>query len=74
MLSRGRGGVNVWTNVVATSFVCNSIRKRNKTPQEWGVELLPVPYAPCYAEHLLLQGKNDLADKAKFILARVRCR
>jgi hypothetical protein len=25
---------------------------------------LSVPYAPCYAEHLLLQGRNILADQA----------
>jgi hypothetical protein len=72
VIPRSRGGKNVWTNVVASCFVCNSVRKRNMTPQEWGVELLSVPYAPCYAEHLLLQGRNILADQAAFIRARVR--
>jgi hypothetical protein len=72
IIPRSRGGKNVWTNVVASCFVCNSVRKRNKTPKEWGVELLSVPYAPCYAEHLLLQGRNILADQAAFIRARVR--
>jgi len=74
VIPRSRGGKDVWTNVVAACFVCNSIHKRNRTPQEWGVELLSVPYAPCYAEHLLLQGRNILADQAAFILARVRRR
>lgn len=72
VIPRSRGGKDIWTNVVASCFVCNSVRKRNKTPQEWGVELLSVPYAPCYAEHLLLQGRNILADQAAFIRARVR--
>ena len=72
VIPRSRGGKDVWTNVVASCFVCNSVHKRNKTPQEWGVELLSVPYAPCYAEHLLLQGRKVLADQAAFINARVR--
>jgi hypothetical protein len=72
IVPRSRGGKDVWTNVVAACFVCNSVRKRNKTPKEWGVELLSVPYTPCYAEHLLLQGRNILADQAAFIRARVR--
>jgi hypothetical protein len=71
---RSRGGKDVWSNVVASCFVCNSVRKRNRTPSEWGVELLSVPYTPCYAEHLLLQGRNILADQAAFIQARVRKR
>ncbi|MGD8913131.1 MAG: HNH endonuclease [Candidatus Thiodiazotropha sp.] len=72
VIPRSRGGKDVWTNVVASCFLCNSVRKRNKTPKEWGVELLSVPYAPCHAEHLLLQGRNILADQAAFIRARVR--
>ncbi len=72
VIPRSRGGKDAWTNVVASCFVCNSVRKRDKTPREWGVELLSVPYAPCYAEHLLLQGRHILADQAAFIRARVR--
>jgi hypothetical protein len=72
VIPRSRNGRDIWTNVVAACFVCNGVRKRNKTPREWGVELLSVPYAPCYAEHLLLQGRNILADQAAFIRARVR--
>ncbi len=67
-----RGGRNTWTNVVACCFNCNSVRKRNRTPKEWGVEMLSVPYTPCYAEHLLLQGRNILADQSAFIRASVR--
>jgi hypothetical protein len=74
VIPRSRGGKDVWSNVVASCFVCNSVRKRNKTPKEWGVELLSVPYTPCYAEHLLLQGRNILVDQAAFIRARVKCK
>jgi hypothetical protein len=72
VIPRSRGGEDVWSNVVAACFACNSIHKRNKTPEEWGVELLSVPYAPCYAENLRLQGRNILVDQAEFINARVR--
>ena len=72
VIPRSRGGRDIWTNVVACCFECNSVRKRNRTPQEWGIELLSVPYAPCYAEHLLLQGRNILADQSAFIQARVK--
>jgi hypothetical protein len=72
VIPRSRGGKDIWTNVVACCFDCNSVRKRNRTPQEWGVELLSVPYAPCYAEHLLLMGRRVLADQAAFVRARVK--
>jgi hypothetical protein len=72
VIPRSRNGRDIWTNVVAACFECNNVRKRNKTPREWGVEVLSVPYTPCYAEHLLLQGRNILADQAAFIRARVR--
>ena len=72
VIPRSRGGRNVWTNVVACCFGCNSVRKRDRTPKEWGVELLSVPYTPCYAENLLLQGRNILVDQARFVRARVR--
>jgi hypothetical protein len=72
VIPRSRGGKDVWTNVVASCFICNSVHKRNKTPQEWGVELLSVPYAPCYAKNLLLQGRKILADQAEFLNSRVR--
>jgi len=71
VIPRSRGGKDGWTNVAASCFVCNN-KKRNRTPEEWGVKLLAVPYAPCYAEHLLLQGRNVLADQAAFIRTRIR--
>lgn len=68
-----RGGRNVWTNVASACTSCNH-RKNNRTPAEWGVELIAVPYAPCYAEHLILNGKTILADQMEFLRARVRRR
>ncbi len=68
-----RGGNDRWSNVVSACRECNQ-RKRNRTPSEWGVELLAVPYAPCYAEYLILSGKRILADQMEFLRARQRRR
>jgi hypothetical protein len=66
-----RGGGNCWSNVASACRACNN-RKSNRTPDEWGVELIAVPYTPCYAEHLLLNGKIILADQMAFLQARLR--
>jgi hypothetical protein len=66
-----RGGTNTWTNVASACRVCNH-RKSNRTPAEWGVELIAVPYTPCYAEHLILNGKTILTDQMAFLKMRVR--
>ena len=66
-----RGGSNSWTNVASACRSCNH-RKDNRTPAEWGVELIAVPYAPCFAEHLILNGKTILADQMEFLNARLR--
>lgn len=66
-----RGGANTWSNLASACKSCNH-RKNNRTPAEWGVELIAVPYAPCYAEHLILNGKTILADQMEFLRARVR--
>jgi hypothetical protein len=68
-----RGGDNAWTNVASACTGCNH-RKNDRTPAEWGVQLIAVPYAPCYAEHLILNGKTILADQMEFLQARLRRR
>jgi len=68
-----RGGNNLWSNVASACRVCNH-RKNNRTPAEWGVELIAVPYVPCYAQHLILNGKTILADQMEFLRIRVRHR
>ena len=66
-----RGGGNTWTNLASACRSCNQ-RKNNRTPAEWGVELIAVPYAPCYSEHLILNGRIILADQMEFLRAYVR--
>lgn len=71
IVPRSQGGADAWTNVTTACRSCNQ-RKGARTPEQWGAALISVPYAPCYAEHLLLMGRNILADQDAFVRARVR--
>jgi 5-methylcytosine-specific restriction endonuclease McrA len=61
-----RGGRDIWENVVAACFHCNS-RKGGRTPQQAGMPLLAVPYRPSWIEHLILSNRNILADQMAFL-------
>jgi len=61
-----RGGRDVWENVVAACFQCNS-RKGGRTPQQASMPLLAVPYRPSWIEHLILSNRNILADQMAFL-------
>lgn len=45
VLPRSRGGAHEWENVIAACRPCN-LRKRDRTPEEAGMRLHSVPYAP----------------------------
>ena len=66
VLPVSKGGRDVWENVVAACFQCNS-RKGNRTPQQAGMPLLAVPYRPSWVEHLILSNRNILADQMAFL-------
>ncbi len=61
-----RGGRDIWENVVAACFHCNS-RKGGRTPQQASMPLLAVPYRPSWIEHLILSNRNILADQMAFL-------
>ncbi|WP_425480812.1 HNH endonuclease [Montanilutibacter psychrotolerans] len=61
-----KGGRDIWENVVAACFHCNS-RKGNRSPQQAGMPLLAVPYRPSWVEHLILSNRNILADQMEFL-------
>lgn len=67
---RARGGKDVWTNVVAAHRSCN-MRKACRTPEEAGMPLLYVPYAPCRFEHFLLSGRHIIADQQDYLALRL---
>jgi 5-methylcytosine-specific restriction endonuclease McrA len=45
VMPRSRGGKNIWENVIAACRGCN-LRKRDRTPEEAGMQLSSVPRAP----------------------------
>ena len=45
VLPRSRGGKTVWENIVAACYDCNG-QKRNRTPEEAGMQLLSKPVRP----------------------------
>lgn len=63
-----QGGRDVWSNVVTACKRCNN-HKANCTPEQAGMQLLAIPFAPTHAEYVFLQGKRVLADQMEFLLA-----
>jgi len=65
-----RGGKDVWMNVVTACRHCNGI-KRNRTPEEAGVQLIYAPYVPNRAEYLILTNRQILSDQMEFLKPHV---
>ena len=65
-----RGGRDTWMNVVAACRHCNG-QKRNRTPEESGLELLYAPYVPNKAEYLILTNRRILSDQMEFLSPHV---
>ncbi len=63
-----RGGQDVWTNVVTACQPCNQV-KAARTPDEAGMRLHAVPYAPNYAEWLILRNRKIRSDQMTFLQA-----
>lgn len=65
-----RGGKNSWKNVVTACRGCNT-HKSNRTPEEAGMALLYVPYAPNRYEHFILRNRRILADQMEYLMSGV---
>lgn len=67
-----RKGKDEWTNVVTACGRCNS-HKAARTPEEAGMPLLYVPYAPNWFEDFILQqgARRILADQMEFLINRI---
>ena len=65
-----RGGRDTWMNVVTACRQCNG-QKRNRMPEEAGIELLYAPYVPNKAEYLILTNRRILADQMEFLKQHV---
>ncbi len=62
------GGNDDWNNVVTACKRCNN-HKAGRTPDQAGMKLLAVPFAPTHAEYIYLRGRRVLADQMEFLLA-----
>jgi hypothetical protein len=71
IIPRSRGGANTWENCCSCCLRCNQ-EKRNRTPAEWGRELVYVPYAPSRWEHFILNARTGiLADQMDYLAAKL---
>jgi len=62
------GGEDSWANVVTSCKRCNN-HKGSRTPEQAGMQLLAIPFAPTHAEYVYLQGRRILADQMEFLIA-----
>lgn len=69
VIPRHLGGQDTWTNCVSACWECNQ-RKGGKLPKDFK-PLLYVPYTPNFAEKLILEGRNILADQMDYLMANV---
>lgn len=61
-------GEDSWNNVVTACKRCNN-HKAGRTPEQAGIQLLAIPFAPTHAEYIYLQGRRVLSDQMEFLKA-----
>lgn len=66
IIPTSKGGANKWTNVVTACLDCNHM-KDDQTLEQCGMKLLYVPYAPNWAEKLILENRNVLACQMDYL-------
>lgn len=69
VIPQSRGGKNVWENCVTACRKCNGF-KGDKTPEEAGLELLAIPFAPNLYEWFYLKNRKVLADQMEYLKAK----
>ncbi len=66
VIPKGRGGLDIWSNVVSSCLPCNS-KKDCRTPVQANMPLLALPYTPNYIESFILTNRNIVADQMAFL-------
>lgn len=66
VIPRSKNGPDCWENCVASCRRCNH-KKADRTPEEAGLELLAVPFAPNLNEWFYLSNRNVLADQMDYL-------
>jgi hypothetical protein len=67
IIPKCQNGQDVWMNVASACVRCNQ-RKDGRTPEQAHMQLLYVPYAPTFAETLILSNRNILVDQMDFLM------
>jgi len=70
IVPKSRGGLDTWMNCVCSCLDCNC-DKDSLLLEEAGMQLLYLPYVPNFAEKLILENRNVLADQMSFLLSKV---
>ena len=63
------GGEDCWENCVTSCRKCNHF-KNDRTPEQAGMELLAIPFAPNLYEYFYLDNKNVLKDQMDFLKSK----
>lgn len=66
IIPRMQGGEDIWENVTTSCISCNE-KKGGRTPEQANMMLRYLPYAPNYAEFLILKNHNILEDQMEFL-------
>lgn len=69
VIPSSRGGKDIWTNCVTACRRCNN-RKGNLSPEQAGMQLLAIPFAPNRHEYFYLANRDVLADQMEFLKTR----
>lgn len=65
-----KGGKNIWSNVITACKDCNG-EKDDLLLEDWGKQLLYVPYTPDRCEYLILANRRILTDQMEFLAANL---
>ena len=65
VIPQSRGGKDTWENLVACCYSCNNT-KDDRTPEEWGVELLNRPRPP-FSRFLLTLNDCTVAEWREYL-------
>ncbi|MFK8082472.1 MAG: HNH endonuclease [Granulosicoccus sp.] len=66
VVPRAHNGADSWENCVTACRRCNH-HKADRTPEQAGMELLAIPFAPTLNEYFFLSNKNVLADQMEYL-------
>lgn len=69
IIPRVQGGPDTWENTITACKKCNNA-KGGRTPEQAGMQLLVIPFAPNLYEYFYLRSHTILADQMEFLSNR----